>query len=134
MFIRFKNEVESVLKTALKDAGFELLPIPLEESEHADLATSVAFRLSPIYKKNPVMIAGEIKEKIQLKENTLIDRIEVAGAYINFFVGEKYLVDTLNAIQSDDFESMVTNTKVIIEHTSVNINMEEKGGIGSKKT
>ncbi len=122
MFIRFKNEVESVLKTALKDAGFKLLPIPLEESEHADLATSVAFRLSPIHKKNPVMIAGEIKEKIQLKENTLIDRIEVVGAYINFFVGEKYLVDTLNAIQSDDFESMVTNTKVIIEHTSVNPN------------
>lgn len=125
MFIQFKNEVETVIKTALEEAGFKLENIPLEESEHADLATSAAFRLASTYRRDPRDIAEQIYRHIQIENTPLIGEVRVVGAYINFFVSEHYLATTLYNIQQEGegFGSLPKkNVRVILEHTSANPN------------
>jgi arginyl-tRNA synthetase len=124
MFIEFKSEVESVLHAAFKKAGFGTAEIPLEESEHADLATSAAFRLASLHKKNPKEIAETVKAEIHLPENSLIGKVETIGGYINFFTSKQYLKQTLERIQREknNFANLNKTGKVIIEHTSANPN------------
>ena len=126
MFIQFEDEVKSVLKRAFEITGFRFSDLSLEESEHADLATSAAFRLGAACGKSPILIAREVRDAIRLDDSELIGRVEVAGPYINFFVSEKYFSRTVERIHAEgvDFGS-VTGTggkKVIVEHTSANPN------------
>ena len=124
VFIQFEDEVKSVLEKAFETSGFRLLNIPLEESEHADLATSAAFRLAATYGKSPVSITRDVQNKIHLDDSNLIGRVEVAGPYINFFVSEKYFSRTVEKIKAEgmDFGRMPARKKVIVEHTSANPN------------
>ena len=52
------------------------------------------FRLAKELKKAPQVIANELKEKIdnQIKENDNIEKIEVAGGYLNFYINKKIFI------------------------------------------
>ena len=58
MFLQFKAEVEKVLKQAL--ASYEYKDLEIVESDHADLATTVAFSLARVYKRPSKEIAEDI--------------------------------------------------------------------------
>jgi len=124
VFIQFEDEVKSVLKKAFETSGFRFSDTSLEESEHADLATSAAFRLAATYRKSPVSIAIEVRDTIHIDGSGLIGRVEVAGPYINFFVSEKYFSSTVKMIKAEgmDFGRISGSKKVIVEHTSANPN------------
>ncbi|HIE31403.1 MAG TPA: arginine--tRNA ligase [Methanosarcinales archaeon] len=124
MFLKFKHAVESALKSALDTTGYSIDDLFLEESTHSDLASSLSFRLAPEYRQNPAIIAGTIADAIAIPENSLIDRVEVAGAYINFFVSKKFLNDTIHEIfeKRDSYGAGHGKGRVIIEHTSANPN------------
>lgn len=124
MFLKFKDEVESVLKKALDTTGYSAEDLHIEESVHADLATSLSFRLASKYRQNPPIIAKTIADAIIIPENSSIGRVQVAGAYINFFVSKKFLDDTINEIfeERDSYCTGNGKGKVIIEHTSANPN------------
>ena len=49
------------------------------------------FRLAKELKKAPPVIANEIKEKLEqeIEENNEIEKIEVVGGYLNFFVNKR---------------------------------------------
>ena len=51
------------------------------------------FRLAKELKKAPPVIANEIKEKLEqeIEENKEIEKIEVVGGYLNFFVNKSIL-------------------------------------------
>ncbi|MDO8623731.1 MAG: arginine--tRNA ligase [archaeon] len=51
------------------------------------------FSLAKILKKNPNQIAEELKNKIKTGDN--IERIEVKGAYLNFFVNKNKLIEKI---------------------------------------
>ena len=82
----FKKEIIKVLEkeTNVKEINLEIPP----DSSMGDYAFP-CFSLSKVFKKNPVQIAEELGRKIQL--SNVIDKIEIKGAYLNFFVNKEGL-------------------------------------------
>jgi arginyl-tRNA synthetase len=122
MFLEFKNEAEHVLKATLKKAAYEYgdLALDLDESEHADLASRIAFSLTRRYKKPPAAIASDIVEHLELPtENTLIGGVVAVGPYVNFFTNDAFLRKTLRELQRG-LEAEKKREKIILEHTSAN--------------
>lgn len=122
MFLKFKDEVSSVLTKALKDAGFEADDLAPDESPHADISSSVAFRLAPKYRKSPKQICEAIHKHIKILPDSYIDRAEATGPYINFFASRAYLNETVLRVLLDreNFGNLNNRGKVILEHTSAN--------------
>jgi arginyl-tRNA synthetase len=123
MFLEFKNEAERVLKDALKKASYEYkdLTLELDESEHADMSSRIAFSLARTYKKPPATIAADIVNRLELpaEEETLIGDAVAVGPYINFSVNDSFLRKTLQGLR-DVIAADKKNEKIILEHTSAN--------------
>jgi len=123
MFLDFMSEVEGLLREALNRCGFQLEEevncLGLDISPHADLSSSVAFRLAPLQKKSPAMIAKVIHQAIS-GNYRFVDRIELSGPYLNFFMNREFLNITLSQSIADDCWCGKMLQKVIVEHTSAN--------------
>ncbi len=123
MFLDFMGEVELLLTTALERCGLKVEPgvnsLALASSPHADLASSVSFRLAPVLKKKPASIAEEIYEAIP-EEHKYVDRVELVGPYLNFFMSRHFLNAVLDQAVDDDCWNGNMSQKVIVEHTSAN--------------
>ena len=65
-----------------------LIEIP-PKSDMGDFAFP-CFKLAKSMRKAPPVIANEIKEK--MKVDDVIERIDVAGGYLNFFINKEGLV------------------------------------------
>jgi len=111
MFLRFKREVLKMLNV---DERF------VKESDHADLACTIAFKLAKEQKRSPQEVAEEIVAELEPRE--YIGSIEVVNGYINFFVSEEFLEDTVNLILDQDYGygSPKIKGEVLVEHTSAN--------------
>ncbi|MDD5473903.1 MAG: arginine--tRNA ligase [Candidatus Methanoperedens sp.] len=122
MFLKFKDEVSSILSSAAAIAGFETEDVALTESSHADIASSVAFKLAPKYKRSPKEICENICKNIKIPPDSYIDRAEMAGPYLNFFVSRNFLNETVLRVLLDreNFGNLNNRGKVILEHTSAN--------------
>lgn len=51
------------------------------------------FKLSKELRKSPMVIANELKEKMDTFDE--LEKIEVAGAYLNFFINKNYIVNSV---------------------------------------
>lgn len=122
MFLKFKDEVSSILSNALENSGFETDDMALDESPHADIASSVAFRLASEYRMNPGEISEKIRNNIRIISDSYIDRVETAGPYLNFFASRTFLNETVLRILLDkeNFGRLENKGKIILEHTSAN--------------
>ena len=117
MFLEFKAEVEKVLKQAL--ASYEYKDLEIVESDHADIASTVAFSLARVYKRAPKEIAEDIVNHLPA-ENLLISHAVATGAYINFYVSDFFLHKTLQRLKEGLEPTDKNRGKIIIEHTSAN--------------
>jgi arginyl-tRNA synthetase len=132
LFIEFKNQVQKVLSTAAFSLGYDIKEeeVPFELSEHADLATRLAFQLTAQKKEkggNPAQMAQEIAAAVSadsLKKADLIEKITVQGPYINIFASGKYLEKTVENVVSEKekYGSGKKTEKILLEHTSANPN------------
>lgn len=100
----------------------EYIEIP-PNSELGDYAFP-CFRLAKELKKAPPMIATEIKEKMELDD--VIDRVDVVGGYLNFYINKTGLVkSTLEEINKKGEaygSSEIGNGKtVVIDYSAPNI-------------
>ncbi len=122
MYLRFKDEVSSTLSNAVAKAGYETDDMALSESPHADISSSVAFKLSSKYKRSPKEICEKIYQNIKIPPDSYIDRVEKAGPYINFFISRIFLNETLVRVllERENFGNLNNKGKVILEHTSAN--------------
>ncbi len=122
MYLKFKNEVFSILSNALSSAGFESDDLGLDESQHADIASSVAFRLAPKLKQNPKKICENIYTHISIPPDSYIEKVEMAGPYLNFFASRQFLNETILRIllEREDFGNLSNKGNIILEHTSAN--------------
>ncbi|HWQ20512.1 MAG TPA: arginine--tRNA ligase [Methanotrichaceae archaeon] len=126
MLLDFRNEVESLLRSALDKCGFKLEEgvnsLSLESSPHSDLASSVAFRLAPVLRKSPVAIASEIHKAMAFspKEGSFVDRVDLVGPYLNFFMNRSFLDSIVVQAQGTECWNGSWDEKVIVEHTSAN--------------
>lgn len=119
----FKIEIARLLAAAAD--------IPLEEAmveipakkEMGDFAYP-CFRLAKVFRKAPPLIAAELLEKIE--KPAFIAKMEVVGAYINFFVDKGvYAQQVLSAVleQKEDYgrSDMGTGKTIVIDYSSPNI-------------
>jgi len=128
MYLQFKREVEHILKAALADASYEYeySSLGLEESEHADITSRIAFTLAARYRKPPENIAADIVRHIIIPaptERTLVSRAVTSGPYINFYVNDSFLDGTLRRLKGGEGNTEKRHdksTRIIIEHTSAN--------------
>lgn len=85
------------------------------------------FRLAKELKKAPPVIASEIKEGIEenLKEINEIEKVEVAGGYLNFFIDKKILAEEVLSEISKTEEygtsEIGKGKNVVIDYSSPNI-------------
>ncbi len=123
MFLDFMSEVEGLVRDALERCGFKTVDgvnsLGLDISPHADLASSISFRLAPLQKKSPALIARDIHQAMSQKYK-YVDRVELAGPYLNFFMNRTFLNCVLDQALANDQWSGRMSQKVIVEHTSAN--------------
>jgi len=117
----FKQEIIKILKKETKqhDINLEIPP----NSELGDYAFP-CFSLAKVFKKNPNEIAEELAKKIQL--NNVINKIEVKGPYLNFFVNKESLSENVlkEIVKNKNYGSfgLGKGKKILVEHTSINPN------------
>ncbi|HJJ35693.1 MAG TPA: arginine--tRNA ligase [Methanocorpusculum sp.] len=119
MYLKYIENVTSLLKeaTGLDDV------LLADGGDHADIASTAAFALAKTQKKNPVLIAKEIAEKITAPAAEAGIEVSCKGPYINFVFGPKFVADSVKAARSPDYGTLPARAeKVIIEHTSANPN------------
>lgn len=94
-----------------------------KENANGDYAFP-CFRLAKELKKAPHIIANEISEKIDIK-NSEIEKVEVVGGYINFFINKEEIAKEILANYSSQGQygaSKVGNGKtVVIDYSAPNI-------------
>ncbi len=122
---KFRKAVVEALSGEIllgKEEVSQLISIP-PDSKLGDFAFP-CFALSKELKKSPNIIAEELHSKI--KPSKLIERVEVVGPYLNFFLNrsalsEETIVDVMK--KKKHYGSLrIKNKKAIVEHTSINPN------------
>lgn len=114
------ENISSVLSIE-KSEVLRLLEIPPRQ-EMGDYAFP-CFQLAKTLRKAPNFIAGELKDKLSIHE---IDRIEVMGPYVNFFLNKSvFLKDVVDEIlrEGENYGKSYVgeNRTVIVEFSSPNI-------------
>ncbi len=111
MFRVFYDEVKKATKI---DERF------LKESEHADLCSTIAFKIAKEKKKKPQEIAESLVSDFEFSD--YIGKIEIVNGYINFFASEEFFEDTISKILDEDFRygELKLKGRVLVEHTSAN--------------
>lgn len=94
------------------------------EKEHGDFSTNIAMQLVKQVRKAPKIVADIIIKNLNL-EGTYIDKVDCAGAgFINFYLNNNWLYDTLKVIQDEGNSYGKINVgqgqKVMVEFVSAN--------------
>lgn len=124
--INFKKEIAKLISNITNINVNDLegyIEIPPDETK-GDYAFP-CFRLAKELKKAPPVIANELKEKIKA-ENEIIDKVEVVGGYLNFYINKETLIkETLGEVETKGEEYGKTNIgqgkNIIVEYSSPNI-------------
>ena len=115
-----KKEIEKLLnKETGEESNLETPP----SRELGDFAFP-CFGLAKKFKKNPVEIARELKEKLEGKLK-FVEMINAKGAYLNFFVEKKGVVkEVLNEIfkKGESYGSEKEKKKILVEFPAPNTN------------
>lgn len=124
--INFKQEIAKLIGEITKINWEELenyLEIP-PDAKMGDYAFP-CFKLAKTLRKAPPAIATEIKENLKT-ENTVIEKIEVVGGYLNIFINKKLLIESVLK-EIDEKKDKYGYSKVgkgktaVIEYSSPNV-------------
>lgn len=124
--INFKKEIADIIAKASnidinEIEGYIEIPPDITKGDYA----FPCFRLAKELKKAPPVIAAELKEKIDVK-NDIIDSVEVVGGYLNFYISKELLIKTTieefnNAGQEYGKSNIRQDKNIIVEYSSPNI-------------
>lgn len=121
----FKKEIANSIAKAVELNSEELysfIEVP-KDSENGDYAFP-CFKLAKELRKSPMVIAEEIKEKIELN-NEVIEKVDVVSGYLNFFVSKKKLAEeVVNEVKNnvEYGKSNIGNGKnIVIDYSAPNI-------------
>lgn len=119
---KYQQKIVEILKEELP--GYEIIVTVPPAPEMGDIAVP-CFSFAKEMRKSPVEIASSLKNKFNNVD--FIDRVEVHGGYLNFFVSKSVLVkDTITEIltKKELYGSSMSGAgkKALVEHTSINPN------------
>lgn len=120
--LKYQQNIRNLLEQNFNLTNVTLTTPP--DARLGDIALP-CFSFAKQLKKSPAEIAGEIKSRLQSAD--FIDKIEVNGGYLNFFINRAmFMEDVLKEIKEkkDYFGSSFSGIgkKALIEHTSINPN------------
>ena len=114
---KINNAIEVEVATLLT-----FIEVP-KDSSMGDFAFP-CFRLAKELKKSPQVIAEEIKEKIDIS-NSEIEKIEIAGGYLNFYIKKEILVkeviEEINIRQNYGESEIGKGKNIVIDYSAPNI-------------
>ncbi len=116
-----KKELTDMLSEFIQDVATGEMERQIEIPPNPKLGDFAfpCFTLAKLRKKSPALIAEELKEIIK---NDLIERTEVVGGYLNFFVNKQYFIEkTLDGIQKAEKPNIGQGKNIVIDYASLNI-------------
>jgi len=122
--MEIRKEIVKVLKTTLKDVDVEkYLEVP-PQPELGDLAFT-CFELAKVQKKSPKYISIGIVDGIKFPKDSLIEKAEVKGGYVNFFlnwnkISENILKDILTEKEKYGKSAAGKGKNVLVEFAHPN--------------
>ena len=123
--INFKQKIAEMIANTI-DMDKQEIESYIEkpkESANGDYAFP-CFRLAKSFKKAPQVIAEEIKEKIEIDE-TIIEKAQVVGGFINFYVNKETLAKEVltEMSKSDEYgkSSIGKDKNIVIDFSAPNI-------------
>jgi len=122
------RELIAEAEALLREAGVDEPKIQLsKDPRYGEISSTAAFQLSKKLGKNPLQIAGELAERLDLSKARLIRSVEAVNGYLNFKVDwNLYAQEILETIfkegESYGSSKIGAGKTVVIEHTSVNPN------------
>jgi len=116
----FREKIIQVLvkQTKLKkEEVADLIEVPpsLDMGDYA----FPCFLLSKKLKKSPDKVAEQLADKLKLPKD--IEKVEVKGPYLNFFINKSKFAEHIISIDNS-FGKQKQNQRILLEHTSVNPN------------
>jgi arginyl-tRNA synthetase len=123
--INFKEIIgEKIAKAAELDVAEIVNYIEIPPNKEMGDYAFPCFKLAKSLRKAPPVIATELKEKIELDEN--IEKIEIAGGYLNFYINKLILTENVLKEIEDKKENYGSNESgkgknIIVEYSSPNI-------------
>ena len=122
--VNFKEKISEELEQIINISKKELetyIETP-KDTKNGDYSFP-CFRLAKELKKAPQIIANEIKEKINLK-NTGIEKVEVIGGFLNFFINKKVLIkEVLEGFEKQEYKDLKIGEgkNIVIDYSAPNI-------------
>ncbi len=120
------KEIIALKIAKVLDKNIEEILISIEEPKDSKMGDYAypCFRLSKELRKSPIAIAEEIKEKIDMPD--MVENIEIAGGYLNFFVNNKAIVtevlSSILTLKDKYIETSVGEGKnICIDYSAPNI-------------
>ncbi|KKP37664.1 MAG: Arginine-tRNA ligase [Candidatus Roizmanbacteria bacterium GW2011_GWA2_32_13] len=117
-----KNLKKTLNKIGIKNLNIDYIIEHPANSDFGDYSTNVALTLTKHLKKNPLLIAEEIKDNFPKTE--FINKIDIIKpGFINFWISNDQLINRLDKIINNDFEFVTSykNKKVMVEYTDPNL-------------
>lgn len=108
-----------------EDITKEDIKIEIPQLQYGDYSSNVALAMAKIFKKNPVIIAEEIKKKLEQKTElkNIFQKIIIKSGFINFFIADEYRQQNIFSILNEKkygAASQGINKKILIEFVSAN--------------
>lgn len=121
-----KKEITEKLQEAADKIGAGKTDVEIElpgSPVYGDYSSSVAMKLTKILKRNPMIIAQELKDNIDTGEN--IEKIDIVKpGFINFWVNKKYFLKKTLSISEGKFNfpsfHLGKNKKIMVEFAHPN--------------
>ncbi|NVM45096.1 MAG: arginine--tRNA ligase [Candidatus Lokiarchaeota archaeon] len=122
-----KKAIAEVLEKYISDLSIEEIELSIEiPPPELDFTYAFpCFKLSKFFKKAPIQIAQDLLDKI--KQPEFIEKIEVAGPYLNFKINPKFILESVFELKSDygrirETSKIGLKSRVVIEYPSPNTN------------
>ena len=124
-----ENIAKAIMKAIEGQVSYEEILSKIEipkDTNNGDFAYP-CFNLAKVLKKAPVLIANEIKEKIDFKTYCKkVEKVEVVNGYLNFYVktgniAEKVLKEILEKKENISYIKEGEGKKVLVDYSSPNI-------------
>ena len=121
-----KGSIEAAVKKlydqTLED-GMIMIEIP-KDSSNGDYSTNIAMRLTKLLRKNPQIIAQELKAELEASCKD-VKQIDIAGpGFINFWMKSASLADIINTVieQGDKYGHNTSGNglRILVEYVSAN--------------